>query len=48
VDLIMEGWRDFLKSPKEKKEKKKPSREEKMRAFLKKHAGHSGVTDQRG
>jgi len=43
VDLIMEGWRDFLKSSKEKEEKKKPSREEKMRAYLVKHAG---VTDK--
>lgn len=43
MDLIMEGWRDFLKSSKEKKEKKKPSREEKMRAYLVKHGG---VTDK--
>ena len=47
MDLIMEGWRDFLrKSSKEKEEKKEPSREEKLHAFLKKHAGHSGVTDE--
>ena len=39
MDLIMEGWRDFLKSSKEKK--KKPSREERMRQYLVKHGGVS-------
>jgi|TARA_R110000824_G_scaffold208228_1_gene393793 hypothetical protein len=49
MKLIMEGWRDFLDKsgkkpkPEEKKEKKKPSREEKMRAYLVKHGG---VTDE--
>jgi hypothetical protein len=37
MDLITEGWRDFLKSSKEKKEKKKATREEKMRQYLVKH-----------
>ena len=39
MDLIMEGWRDFLKSSKEKKEKEEPTREEKLRQFLVKHGG---------
>ncbi len=41
MDLIMEGWRDFLKSSKEEEEKKEPSREERMRQYLVKHGGVS-------